>query len=745
MDKKQNMMLNAMCLYAVPELLQMTAVFSGLSQVLEKSMAGFVEALGAEKPAIEPSADLGAFFNDELDGLVNELIEQFHNQSDTLLDEYAAQFSEIESSGGFEKAQKNADYFISLLPNLKPLDQLLPAKNILAYISFMKNKDANGKQLLEYMDCFSPVFIQMETSRKEEIEQEEKTLEAWFSAALDGDIEVLEKSYKAGVDVDEKRSGKTALAQAVIDNNLQVVSYLLSIGATPVSFLSSDSPIMIAIENNRAQIVKVILNSGHEKLKEADLGSFFSGYKGQIIADEYFETARHILEVISAQVDMPLLASKAIKNNAHKILALCFDYGLEPSDEYYSDALTFIAVDECSLSALKVLLEQGADINLINSNDQSLIERAIDKNSKEIVDFLIKSGIKLCFSNHYTSHMFLLRLSTMIGLPADKCLLLNLFDPAAYDGYGRSFLHLLVSRHDENEQGTSLKEISDIVDILINKLKIDINQITENGDDTGLTLANHISVFEMLLSYKPDLSLQLGLQLGNNKNVISRVADMFDGEALSKAIKLDIDEDLNLNLNIGDMPLLHYCFKFFPQNISLLIEKGANVNSTDGNDLTILQKYIMDKELIEVHLLELSRRGADFSLKVKSGLPVFHALSAIYDGDTIKQVAKNTGVDVHVSDTGNNNAMMQACLAGNTSALMALSELGLDVNQVNVVGGNPLVHAVYEDDVDMFNLLVNQCGARTDVELAGKNLIFIANMIPSYDVLSILNELDKNK
>ncbi len=78
------------------------------------------------------------------------------------------------------------------------------------------------------------------------------------------------------------------------------------------------------------------------------------------------------------------------------------------------------------------------------------------------------------------------RLSKIIGLAADKCLLLNLFDPAAYDGHGRSFIHFLVGRYiyEEDDEGLLLENIANIADILINKLKIDINQLTEDGEDT---------------------------------------------------------------------------------------------------------------------------------------------------------------------------------------------------------------------------------------------------------------------
>lgn len=730
MDKNQNMLINAMCLYTVPEVMRMSALFSGLSEVLEKAMTGFVQAVSGGQAALE----LGSFFDDEMDELVVEVIKQLHAQSDVLLEEYGEQLREIESNGALAVASQQSSYFEKLVPALKPLDQLLTAKDILAYASFMNNEDAHAKALVGFIDSFAPIFKHMEAARQAEMEQETKNIKSWFRAAEDNDVAALAMLHSDGIDIEARDDNdKTALALAVMNANLEAAGYLSSLGASPMRTFSSDSPISIAVENNSAEIVAVLLSSEHDDLNKINWDSLITNSDAELISDEYRETLLHILAFNSDDIDIKALASSAIKTQANELFLALFDYGLGANEEFHSTPLIFTAVEEGNLSALTTLIDQGADINIKNRSDESLLEVAVENGLKEMAELLIDSNIKLEFGNHYTSHNLMMNLAKLRNGSVDDCIKLGLFDPSAYDNFGRSFLHVLVSRYDEED--TSPEEVKREIDVLIDNLQVDINQTTEDGSDTAVTLANHQVVIESLFTHNPDVSKELSY----NKSVMSKLVDMLDGAALAIAIKAGIDP----NVRVADVPLLHYCFKSKPEHITRLIEKGADLNATDKNNLTILQKWIASKELIEPYLIEMSNRGADFSLNTKTGLPIFHALSAIYDGDLIKNIVNITGIDVHVSDAGNNNAMMQACLAKNISGLMALSELGVDVSQANNLGGTPLLHAVYDDNVELFNVLVDNCGAKINTELAGKRLIFIANQLASYDVWNILIELDK--
>ncbi len=736
MDKNQSMLINAMCLYTAPELIQMTALFSGLSQALEDSVKGFVTAvgtkLGAESGSEPADLKLSEFFDDGLNELVSDLIQQFHVQSDVLLDEYDEQFREVEANGGFDKAARSIDYFISLVPSLKPLDQLLAEKDILAYISFFTGEGNHSKELIKFIECFSPVFEQMEANRRADIEREQKIAESWFIAASENDVALLKKLRSEGADPDSRNNNKkSALALAVMANHLEAVEYLLSEGAVPVVFSADDSPLVIAVENNRLDIISAILKANHEKIQEIDWSNFLTFIHEELINDKCYEAISRILSFKISEIDMQKLADKAIKNRANKILELCLENGVSPDDEYFSESLSLIAMDENNVQALDILLKQGADINFKNMFDESLLEISVKKDFPEISKLLIDFKIKLNFKCYFSGLRFLVSLSELINISVVECLLLGLFDPSAYDNTGRSFMHAIAINYDEDEEPG--EEVREIIDVLIDKMQVDINQTTESGEDTALTLVSHEQVFENLLARNP----VMGLMLSNGKSVLFNIVDKFEGRAFVTALKTSTDPiDY-----VVDASMLHYCFQKMPVHIPLLIEQGVDLNMLDDNNLTVLQKHIADKARMEPCLVEMARKSADFSINTKLATPIFHVLCAVYGGEIIKEVVEHADIDIHVSDSGNNNAMMHAYLAKNTSALIALAELGVDVNQVNIAGGNPFIHSVFEDDVEMLNLLVGQCGAKTDVRFAGKAPGFIADYIASYDVWNALNDL----
>ena len=125
-------------------------------------------------------------------------------------------------------------------------------------------------------------------------------------------------------------------------------------------------------------------------------------------------------------------------------------------------------------------------------------------------------------------------------------------------------------------------------------------------------------------------------------------------------------------------------------------------------------------------------------------MPIFHALCAIYDNALVKDIVSLAGIskiDMTIVDENNNNAIMQACLARNIPNIIYLAESGVDVNLANHLGGTALLHAVYQDDVELVEILVRQCGADPSVELAGKDMMFIAYHMARYDAWNVLRAM----
>jgi len=69
MNKSQIMLVNAMYLYVTPQLMQVTAVFSGMEEVLENAMNNFISIIKDDTVPV----DLSTIFDSELDGFVDDI------------------------------------------------------------------------------------------------------------------------------------------------------------------------------------------------------------------------------------------------------------------------------------------------------------------------------------------------------------------------------------------------------------------------------------------------------------------------------------------------------------------------------------------------------------------------------------------------------------------------------------------------------------------------------------------------
>ncbi len=735
----QNMLLNAVCLYTAPEVIKFSAMFSGLTEVLEKAMSDFASEISGKATDL----DLHSFFDDELDGLVVDVIEQLHKQSDALFDEYAELLHEIETSGGLEPALDCIEHFSSVAPNLRPLDQVCKPKELLAYLSFLNVKNTQSEVLLAFLDCFGPVFRKMEQVQQQAAEQEEKNAQEWFAAADSNDVNKLVSLMSEGIDVELKdRQSRTALAHAVISGNLETVNILLAHGAIPIASFSGDSPIVIAVEGNHPEIVAAIYSSEHESLNDFDWKHYLQSYSSDYIIDDHSELIKHLISFNAEEVDYHSIAEKAIKNKANSILEILIDAGLDMNDDSYSKPLTFVALEENNPEALTMLFEQGADVGATNWHNENLLEKAINNASIDMIELLISNGAKLGLENHAANEHLLRKLAEAKNYTIAEVLQLEIIDPTAYDRTGKSFLHALVYLYDEDDEVP--EDFNEIVSCLIDDLGVNINQLTddEHDYDTALSLANHEAVFEYLLQYEPDLNLEFS----NNKTILDKVKAR-QYQRYEQAIVTLLNAGINPNLTIDKIPLIHFCLDEYSgkgkEYLDAILEQDVDLNIVDRNGYTVLQKMISDKELLEPYLKQFAEKGADFLLKTKTGLPIVHALCAIYDNALVKEIVDiaNIGaVDLTVVDENNNNAIMQACLARNIPNIIYLAESGVDVNLANKLGGTALLHALYNDDVELVEVLIKQCGADASVELAGKSMQFIAYHMANYDVWNYLQE-----
>jgi len=726
-NKSEQILINAVLLYSTPEVMKISALFSGMTELLENAMSGFVNAISDQQVTI----DLQSHFSDDLDELVNDVLNQISNQSDKIIADYSDLLKKIEQEGNLEPAFDCILHFNNKIPTLIPLDQPTQTKDLLAYLSFMDKDEEHSKALQDFLHCFRPIFEQMKKERQREAEEEKQNEQFWFDAARSNDVQKLDSLLRTNIDIDlENDNRRTALALAVEKNHLESANFLLSHAAKPIAFFSTDSPLIIAIENNHPAIVEIIIKHNHPSLHDFEWNNRLRNH----ITDEYVDIFRQAFTFKADDFDLRILAKEAIKSNSGKLLQLFFEFGLDVNDERSSTPLTFVAIEENQPDLLRTLLEHGANINALDWRGDSLLVKSIDTSSAEIIDLILEYGTKLSpeNSNYYPQTMLLFKLAKAKDWSIGKCLQTGILDYTIYDHFGKNFLHYAVDHatHDDSKDALTLCKA------LIEELDVDINLLTEDGKNTALSLASSEAVFDYLLEQKPDLNLTFP----DGDTLLQKIKGKFDGRAISKILLAGA----NPNSTIDGLPVLHRGIRDNEDYVSNLIKNGADVNILDRNGLNIIQKRIDQKASIEKHLLALAKGGADFSLKTNTGLPICHALCANYPPSLLKEIVNITDIDLHISDNNGNNAIMQATLARNIPTIVYLSESGVDVNQANKIGATPLLHAIYQDDVELVICLVRQCNADITIKVAGKNLKFIAMQLTSYDVLDFLRKHDTN-
>lgn len=720
------MLINAMCLYGAPQVIEFSAMFSDMTEALANSMTKFAEAVSGQKL----EKNLEEYFPVEFDDLVEDFIEQVQEQSAAILAAYDGILNELKSDGHLKPADDAVARFKKIVPALTPLDEIGQPRELLAYVSILESGDDNASMLENFIECYMPLFEKMEEDSVREEQERQKLLQSWFEAAENNELNILKEISEKDPDLDiesENKERLTALAIAAKNNNLDVACWLLSQGASPVNSFSDYSPISIAMDNGHNEVFLSILESGHEDLDEVDWKRILIG-----LSDEFVESFRLLYKTRPDDFDLYDLAEAAINKKSNKILALIIDFGLDVNEVNGSDPLSLYAVMHDDVNALKILFDNGADINVTVRNDKSLLECSIENDKSQAIETLIERGCK--FNTEAVNFYFLMeslhKLSVLKGWSLKESLEQNLFDLDIYDYNGKTLLHYAVDcQQDDDNYSDKFK----LLRLLIEDFAADINQTTEDGGLAAINIVRDKTILDYLIQHNADLNISLS----DRYTVLSSVSSNFGHEGISALIEAGIEP----NSSLYTLPLLHYAIQEQQDYVNALIENGADINCVDKNGHTVLQKWIGDKQRLQPILQALALKGADFNLETKSGLPMVHGLFALYDLDTLKELMPNIELDLSATDANGNNTIMQAVLSRNINNVIFLAEHGVDANKPNDLGITPLMQAIYADHAEMVTALIKECNVDKDFKFLGKNMDGFARQTESYDSVDALYEL----
>jgi ankyrin repeat protein len=395
--------------------------------------------------------------------------------------------------------------------------------------------------------------------------------------------------------------GSTALRIAITNDDVEMVQLLLAYGADPALEDPAGTPLKTAVNFSRPKILELLLKAG------ADAKSF------------------DILRAASQEKD-PRLAE------------LLLDYGADINavgNGSYTPLKAAVTYD--CLELVKLLLARDADVHFKLENGSTALMDATIHSRAKILPLLLKAGAnpkefnvlcKAAATGHDDIVMMLLDASadvnargmydttplkqaTMYGHESTVKLLLSrgadVHAMTGDDGTGSvlmdAVIHnkpqiakiLLEAGADPNSKHVLVKASetgqNDIVDALLDR-GADIEAVGRNGERPlrQAVLGDRLETVKLLLHR----GAQVNAQAGTSSSPIMTALFNTGTEILN--VLIDAGADIR-------PPVLHRACERHALAAQLLVEKGADVNARDGNDMTPLQAAVrMGKEDV-VHLL----------------------------------------------------------------------------------------------------------------------------------------------
>ncbi|MBR2439448.1 MAG: ankyrin repeat domain-containing protein [Lentisphaeria bacterium] len=248
---------------------------------------------------------------------------------------------------------------------------LLPRKNHCIQASLFQHNDV-------VLDSDNSFFVFLETFKEHavsEYTQEENGRTPLMLALWNRDFVTAEKMLKAGADINETAyGGSTSLHLAVEEKRLDTVNFLLENGANPdLQDCLQRTPLHIAASYEKPEILMALL----KKTKQTELKDFRKLTPLCYAVEDSGKEAVQLLLKAGAKTDVIV-------------------------NQLFKTPLIMSAVVQKDPEILKILIENGIDIQSVNSSGENALHRVLymmkyNKKSEKMqfAEILINSGINV--------------------------------------------------------------------------------------------------------------------------------------------------------------------------------------------------------------------------------------------------------------------------------------------------------------------------------------------------------------
>ena len=415
------------------------------------------------------------------------------------------------------------------------------------------------------------------------------------------------------------------------------------------------------------------------------------------------------------------------------------------------------------LDIIKLLIDNGANTNLVNNMDISILMQAIMANEilekTGMIELLIKNvdNINIVDKNGDNVLMYAFKYKAspeiikilinkvdnininMVNISGDSVLMFAIIYINVIKDL--DIIELLIKKGANinlvNNMGINIlmKAVMlvklDIIKLLI-KNRTNINLVDKNNDNVSMYAIKYdlpIYIIELLIENGININLVNNMGI----NILMQAFIFAKTDRIDK-IKLLINNGTNINLvDYYDMSILMYAIKYtVPTDIiELLIDKGANINFVDKMGMSVLIKALLNEYKVSNDIIKLLiNKGANINLVDKFGDSVLmYAIKKKVSIDIIELLIKNVD-NINFVDNVDRSALMYA-LSTEYKLLKDIIELlinnGANINLVDRIGQSALMYAIKNKvSIDIIELLINNEANINLVDEYGDNVLMYA-------------------
>lgn len=488
---------------------------------------------------------------------------------------------------------------------------------------------------------------------------------------------------KGGTKEDEMLKLFTNLMYDIQENNFDNIDLKLKSNPNIINYQVGEkktSLLQQAIIYDKPDIVKVLLDNGADinlldNINMSPLNTAINENKTEI-ANLLIERGANVNYKNIFGITSQHLAARNKNSSVLKNLLSKKEIEIDPMDGTGASPLIYASI-KGDIECMKILLDNGANINVIDINGRSPIFYALDSGKIDALKLLIDNGADLNQKdkNEITLLDFAMKNQDFEVI---KLLLENGVDINYKNKMGESLLITAIS--DENNG------VNDLVQLLFNKGarkyidEYDSQQITPLIYAIG---SQNIDLIKLLLQNGADIK---NVETYNGKTALDISQDL-DKNGINKTIyKLFIDTDKLRS------QLINAVASGKLNEAQSLINEGIPINIKNKNGDNLLQTACFKpKDLNMVKLL--LKNGAGEFINNQNKMGVTALIYAVYQGNLslVKLLLENGAIEgINDQDLNGSTALMTAVLQDDLEIVTLLLEKGADISLRDKFGNTAL-------------------------------------------------------